>query len=69
MDLISIKPVEWEHQDFQDAVEGIWQGYEDVRAGRNSLGRGGVARKAWPSELRPSPRQKRDLDAILARGC
>jgi predicted transcriptional regulator len=26
--------LEWEHQDFQEAVEGIRQGYEDVKAGR-----------------------------------
>ena len=24
----------WEHQDFQEAVEGIREGYEDVKAGR-----------------------------------
>ncbi|HUE24285.1 MAG TPA: hypothetical protein VMQ86_21565 [Bryobacteraceae bacterium] len=24
----------WEHQDFQEAVAGIRQGYEDVKAGR-----------------------------------
>jgi predicted transcriptional regulator len=26
--------LEWERQDYQDAVEGIRQGYEDVKAGR-----------------------------------
>jgi predicted transcriptional regulator len=26
--------LEWEHHDFQEAVEGIRQGYEDVKAGR-----------------------------------
>jgi predicted transcriptional regulator len=26
--------LEWEQQDFQEAVEGIRQGYEDVKAGR-----------------------------------
>jgi hypothetical protein len=26
--------LEWEHQDYQEAVEGIRQGYEDVKAGR-----------------------------------
>lgn len=26
--------LEWEHHDYQDAVKGIRQGYEDVRAGR-----------------------------------
>jgi predicted transcriptional regulator len=26
--------LEWEHQDFQEAVEGIREGYEDVKAGR-----------------------------------
>ena len=28
--------LEWERQDFAEAVEGIRQGYEDVRAGRTS---------------------------------
>lgn len=27
--------LEWEHQDHQEAVEGICQGYEDVKAGRS----------------------------------
>jgi predicted transcriptional regulator len=26
--------LEWERQDYQEAVEGIRQGYEDVKAGR-----------------------------------
>lgn len=26
--------LEWERQDFEEAVEGIRQGYEDVKAGR-----------------------------------
>jgi predicted transcriptional regulator len=26
--------LEWERQDYQEAVEGIRQGYEDIRAGR-----------------------------------
>ena len=26
--------LEWDRQDYQDAVEGIRQGYEDVNAGR-----------------------------------
>lgn len=26
--------LEWERQDYQDAVEGIRRGYEDVKAGR-----------------------------------
>jgi predicted transcriptional regulator len=26
--------LEWERQDFEEAVEGIKRGYEDVRAGR-----------------------------------
>jgi predicted transcriptional regulator len=26
--------LEWEHQDFEEAVEGIRQGFEDVKAGR-----------------------------------
>lgn len=26
--------LEWERQDFADAVEGVRQGYEDLRAGR-----------------------------------
>jgi predicted transcriptional regulator len=26
--------LEWERQDFAEAVEGIRQGYEDIRAGR-----------------------------------
>jgi predicted transcriptional regulator len=26
--------LEWERQDYQEAVEGIHQGYEDVKAGR-----------------------------------
>src|SRR5215203_2225860 len=26
--------LEWERQDYQEAVEGVRQGYEDVRAGR-----------------------------------
>jgi predicted transcriptional regulator len=26
--------LEWEHHDFQEAAEGIQQGYEDVKAGR-----------------------------------
>ena len=29
--------LEWERQDYQDAVEGIRQGYEDVNAGRTKL--------------------------------
>jgi predicted transcriptional regulator len=28
--------LEWERQDFAEAVEGVRQGYEDVRAGRTS---------------------------------
>jgi predicted transcriptional regulator len=24
----------WERQDYQGAVEGIWRGYEDLKAGR-----------------------------------
>ena len=27
--------LEWERQDYQEAVEGIRQGYEDVKAGRS----------------------------------
>jgi predicted transcriptional regulator len=27
----------WEHRDFQEAVEGIRQGYEDMKAGRTQL--------------------------------
>jgi len=26
--------LEWEHHDFEEAVDGIRQGYEDVKAGR-----------------------------------
>lgn len=26
--------LEWERQDFQEAVEGIQEGYEDIKAGR-----------------------------------
>jgi predicted transcriptional regulator len=26
--------LEWERQDYQEAIEGIRQGYEDVKAGR-----------------------------------
>ena len=26
--------LEWERQDYQEAVEGVRQGYEDVKAGR-----------------------------------
>ena len=26
--------LEWEHQDFEGAVRGIQQGYDDVKAGR-----------------------------------
>lgn len=26
--------LEWEQQDFEEAVEGIHQGYEDMKAGR-----------------------------------
>jgi predicted transcriptional regulator len=26
--------LEWEHQDFEEAVDGIRHGYEDARAGR-----------------------------------
>jgi predicted transcriptional regulator len=26
--------LEWEHQDFEEAVEGIRQGFEDLKAGR-----------------------------------
>jgi len=26
--------LEWEHQDFEDSIEGIREGYEDVKAGR-----------------------------------
>jgi wobble nucleotide-excising tRNase len=29
--------VEWERTDYQEAVEGIRQGYEDVKAGRTRL--------------------------------
>lgn len=28
--------LEWERQDYQEAVEGIRQGYEDVKAGRTT---------------------------------
>jgi len=28
--------LEWERQDYQEAVEGIRQGYEDVKAGRSA---------------------------------
>lgn len=27
--------LEWERQDYQEAVEGVRQGYEDVKAGRS----------------------------------
>jgi predicted transcriptional regulator len=29
--------LEWERQDYQEAIEGIRQGYEDVKAGRTNL--------------------------------
>ena len=29
--------LEWERQDFEEAVEGIREAYEDVRAGRTQL--------------------------------
>lgn len=28
--------LEWEHQDYQDALEGVRQGFQDVRAGRTA---------------------------------
>jgi hypothetical protein len=44
MDVIPIKLddalaeyLEWEHQDFEEAVKGIRQGYEDVKAGRTQF--------------------------------
>ena len=30
--------LEWERQDFAEAVEGVGRGYEDLRAGRTRLG-------------------------------
>lgn len=29
--------LEWERQDYQEAVEGIQEGYEDLKAGRTQL--------------------------------
>ena len=34
LDDVLADDLEWERQDYQEAVEGIRQGYEDVKAGR-----------------------------------
>lgn len=34
LDTLLAAQLEWERQDYQEAVEGIRRGYEDVKAGR-----------------------------------
>ena len=34
LDDVLAEYLEWERQDYQEAVEGVRQGYEDVKAGR-----------------------------------
>ena len=34
LDEVLATALDWEQQDFEEAVEGIRQGYEDVKAGR-----------------------------------
>ena len=34
LDQVLAEALEWERQDFAEAVEGVRQGYEDVKAGR-----------------------------------
>jgi predicted transcriptional regulator len=43
--------LEWERQDFEEAVDGIHQGYEDMKAGRTRLA----------TEFLADMRQKHDL--------
>jgi predicted transcriptional regulator len=34
LDDVLVEYLDWERQDYQEAVEGIREGYEDVKAGR-----------------------------------
>lgn len=59
--------LDWERQDYQEAVEGIRQGYEDLKAGRTQPA-DEVFEELAPSmafRVKPTTKAKRDLDIIL----
>jgi len=57
--------LEWREQDFEEAVAGIRQGHEDVKAGRTQSAAETFEelRVAWPSALEPLPRQNKNSQA------
>ena len=57
--------LEWERQDFEEAVEGIRQGYEDVKAGRTRSAAEFLAQMRQKHGVEMSAQAERDADAIF----
>ncbi|MBV8629813.1 MAG: hypothetical protein JOZ83_02735 [Silvibacterium sp.] len=54
IDLALAEYLAWARSEFHEAVEGIQEGYDDLKAGRIEVRRGdvrGTAREAWPSTV------------------